>query len=379
MLPPPPPGQGPIDPRGAFAPPPPPAPGGSIPPPPPMMYPPMPMPVPPPYYVSPPLKQGGFARGILMTFATTIFGFSLLLNVYLLFAAGIAGGGAGVDQQSLVVGSAKEKVAVVPITGVLDERVYRQFEKLITRAEDDPNVKALVIEVDTPGGEITASDEIYQRILKFKQKKNGAPVVVAMGGYATSGGYYISCAADEIYAQPTTLTGNIGVVLFRMNFAELLDKWGVKETSIASEGSKFKNAESSFKPETPETTAYLRSIADDMYQQFRKVVTDGRGSKIQSIDEAANGKAYTAADAKQLNLIDQIGYTADAYTRAAKLASLTNPTVVKYQPQQGLLAAFTDASFGGGPRTASGVNVHIDSSLLYDASRPRLMYLWQGP
>jgi hypothetical protein len=150
MLPPPPPGQGPIDPRGAFAPPPPPSPHGGMGapiPPPPQMYPPMPMPMPPPYYFAPPAsKQGSFARGILMTLATTIFGFSLLLNVYLLFAAGIAGASSGVEQQSLVSGNSKEKVAVVPITGVLDERVFRQFEKLITRAEDDPNVKALVIE-----------------------------------------------------------------------------------------------------------------------------------------------------------------------------------------------------------------------------------------
>ena len=104
--------------------------------------------------------------------------------------------------------------------------------------------------MNTPGGEVAASDEIYHRILRFKEEHK-VPVVVAMGGMATSGGYYVSCAGDYIFAEPTTLTGNIGVVLQRFNFSGLMQKYGVEDNSITPAEAKYKYVESPFRPETP--------------------------------------------------------------------------------------------------------------------------------
>jgi len=331
--------------------------------------------MPPPIIYPPPRQGGGFARAIFTTLATTIFGLSLALNAYLLLVAGITSAADRVDQTTLLRGAADQKVAVIPLTGVIDARARDRFLRLLRQAQNDSTVKALVIEIDTPGGEITASDEIHQRIAAWKREKSGAPVVVAMGSMATSGGYYVSCAADEIWAQPTTLTGNIGVVLFRFNFAEMLQKIGVKETSITPADSKFKNAESMFRPETPEATAYLRGLADDMFARFKSVVQASRGSKLKvSMEEAASGKVFTANEALSMRLIDQIGYTVDASKSAAKLAGLGNPTVVRYRPATSLFEALAgEASFGGG-----GVKVQIDGQSVTEAARPRLMYLWDA-
>ncbi|MGH7180211.1 MAG: S49 family peptidase, partial [Tepidisphaeraceae bacterium] len=194
MMPQPPPGQGPIDPRGAFTPPgaPPPSPTGAggawrpVPPMPPM-----------PPYMNWPRPGGGFARGIFVTLATTIFGMSLALNVYLLLISGLTGAASTPEETVIIPGSVHETIAVVPISGEIDTKTFEQFGRIMDRIEKDANVKALVLEINTPGGEVTASDDIYQRILRFKAKK-GLPVVATMGAMATSGGYYVACGADQI-------------------------------------------------------------------------------------------------------------------------------------------------------------------------------------
>jgi protease-4 len=293
-----------------------------------------------------------------------------------LLVAGIAGSAERIDQHTLLRGAASQKVAVVPLSGVIDARMLDRFNRFMRQAEGDADVKALVIEIDTPGGEITASDEIHQRIIAWKQAKSGAPVVVAMGSMATSGGYYVSCAADEIWAQPTTLTGNIGVVLFRFNFADMLQKLGVRETSITPLDSAFKNSESMFKPETPETTAYLRGLADDMYARFKKIVETSRGKKLTApMDEVASGKVFTANEALRMKLIDQVGYTLDASRSAAKLAGLNDPTVVRYRPPVSFFEALAGETTYRG---SSGVNIHINAQSFTEAARPRLMYFWDA-
>src|SRR5687768_5985901 len=173
----PPPGQGPIDPHGAFTPPPapgniPPRPPGMMPPPlPPGMMPPPPgmmPPYPPPIYMMPPQKQrGGFVRGVFLTLATTIFGLSLTLNISLLIVSGILSGG-GSHSTNLVDGDPQQKVAVIPINGVILEEMSAQFARWLRTVESDNDVKALVIEIDSPGGSVTGSDEIWHRIRKFK-------------------------------------------------------------------------------------------------------------------------------------------------------------------------------------------------------------------
>jgi protease-4 len=357
--------------------------GGGAPHPPPGWAPPsVPMMPPPLYYPLPPAppQRGGFVRAVLVTLALAIFSVSILLNLFLLASSGLSAlGSSDVGPVANVVsdGDASQKVAVIPIDSVIDTSTRDRFERAIRQVEDDPSVKALVIEVDTPGGTVTASDEIYHRILKFKARKN-IPVVTAMGGMATSGGYYVACATDEIFVQPTTLTGNIGVVMQRFNYSGAMEKLGVADASITPEGAHFKNIGSPYRPETPEGTAYLRGFAEDFYGQFKAIVETGRKGKLKdTIERIADGRVFTAAEALKLGLADRQGYSTDAYDRAASLASLSNPTVVRYEHQPSLFEAF-GVRWGGATASSQGVNVSIDPSVLHELTTPRAMYIWRG-
>lgn len=403
--PPPPPGQGPVDPQGAFSPPPPPgAPGGFAPQPlptpagfsgygpqqpPPMppggMYPPMPpmppMMMPPPYYPPPPRRSIGM--GLLSTLASWMFSLSLAVNFILLLMVLGVGSDETFHQTPVVKGDSKQLIAVVPIRGVIDDASAVRFEAALRKLETDGDAKALVLEIDTPGGSVTASDQIYHDIMKFKEK-NRIPVVVSMGGLATSGGYYISCAADKIVAQRTTITGNIGVLMPRYNLSKLADKYGFEDTTIKSTGSDFKDAGSMFKPEKPEEYAYWLGLIDDAYVTFKSVVQTGRGANLKApMSEVANGKAYTSNEALKMGLIDQQGYASDAYGVAASLASLTKMHVVRYEPIQSIFSVLgsESAKFTGQSAknlTVNGVNFTIDRHLLDEFATPRLMYLWRG-
>jgi len=345
--------------------------------PPPMFYPP-----------PPPPPQRSFARGIFTTLAMSIFGLSIALNVYLLFATALMSGSKHVKEETLTEGNLNEEIAVVPVSGIIRGETYKEFDQLLTQAEKDSNVKALILDVDTPGGEVGASDEIYQRILKFKSEKAKAgvtaPVVATMGSLATSGGYYVSCAADYIVAQPTTLTGNIGVIMPRYNVSKLCEKWGIEETTITSTGATFKNAGSMFQPETAEDRAYIQNLIDQTFAQFKTVVTTGRGTNLKgTIDSIANGKVYTANDAAKLGLIDKIGYLSDAVTKAAKMAGLSKEHVVRYEEPPSIFDILSSKSTlpaqgASGNLTVNGVNVTLDPKLIQEFTTPRMMYLWRG-
>ena len=384
MIPQPPPGQGPIDPRGAFAPPPPPT-GGAVPPPPGgWTPPPMPPMMPPPMYYGPPPKArgGGFVRGVFVTLATTIFGLSLTLNIYLLLASGFLGGSSQ-RSSDLVEGDPMQKIAIIPIKGVIMDDASAQFARFLKQAEADSAVKAIVLEIDSPGGSVTASDEIFHRIERFRADHPSKPVIVSMAGLAASGGYYVACGGDYVFAQPTTLTGNIGVLLPQYNVSELFDKWGIEETTITSQGAPFKNAGSMFRPESPEERAYLQGIADKAFAQFKGVVSKGRTGRLKKpLVEIANGKIFMADDAKALGLVDDVGYLHDAYKHAATKAGLSNPTVVRYQDpptlMDMLMSGKSNVSGAGasGSVTINGINVN--ASDVYEMTTPRLMYLWRG-
>lgn len=386
MIPQPPPGQGPIDPRGAFNPPPPPPPpgyraGGMPPPgmPPPGMPPMPPMMPPPPMFMQPPPRERSFARAIFMTLATTIFGLSLAANVYLLLFSGLMAGGTSARQNTIVEGEATERVAVIPVNGVIMTEAAQQFERFMRMAEADQNVKGIVLEIDSPGGTVTASDEIHHRIMGFKKKRPGVPVVATMGSLAASGGYYIACAADYVFAQPTTMTGNIGVLFPRYNVSRLADKWGIEETTLESTGANFKNAGSMFQPENPEDVKYFQEIIDKSFVQFKNVVQNGRGNKLtKPLDEIANGKIYLGPDALALGLVDQIGYLEDAYGHAAQ--GLKKPQVVRYANPPSLLEALsTKSNIGAVTASArNGVNVQLDWQKLQELTTPRMLYLWRG-
>ena len=325
----------------------------------------------------PPRPRHSFTRGILVTLATTIFGFSLLLNLYMLLVGGILSGGDSSSAEVIRLGEDSQRIAVVPISGIIMDAEFERFNRLLKAAEKD-GVKAMIVEIDSPGGAVTASDMIYNRLVQFRKDNPGVPVTATMGSMATSGGYYAACGADYIIAQRTTMTGNIGVLLPRYNISDLAKRVGVQETTIESSGTPFKNAGSMFEPETAEDTAYFRELIDDAFAQFKSVVRDARLGKLKKpLDEIANGKVYMAQRALDLGLIDQIGYLNDAIDQIATAASLSKPMAVRYSERPSLtrmlLGAQSQSSVSG-----RGVTLQISPEVMERFSSPRMMYLWRG-
>ncbi len=359
MTPRPPPGQGPVDPRGAFAAPPPPPPPPGMPPPgmPPQMptggppppggMPPFPppgfYPPPPPPFYPPPRRRSGWGVALLVL-SLVALAISLLTNVAQLSTSLF--GDHGVRSNVLQDGDAKEKIAVVPIVNqLITASSADQLDKLLRQVEADADVKALVLRIDTPGGEVAPSDQMYHRIGQFKLNRPGVPVVVSMGGLATSGGYYAAVAADYLIAEPATLTVNVGVRGDSLNFAGLLQRYGVEDTSLYSQKSPYKGAGSPFRMPTTREVEYLQTTIDNFDARFRSVVKLGRGTRLTApLSDVCNGKAYGADEALKLGAIDQVGYLDDACKYAAGKAGLTKPEVMKFEPPSTLAELFGGAS-----------------------------------
>jgi protease-4 len=215
-----------------------------------------------------------------------------------------------------------EKVALVRVsgmiidsTGVIDE--LRDYDK-------DPSIKAIVLRINSPGGAVAPSQEIYEEIKKIKKKKK---IVVSMGAVAASGGYYIAAPADRIVANPGTLTGSIGVIMELPNVSELMKKIGV-ETQVIKSG-RHKDMASVFKKLGPEEKKILQDVLDDVHEQFIQAVSEARGIDFAEIRKLADGRIFTGRKAKELGLIDKIGNLRDAIMLAGELSGIKGePQVV---------------------------------------------------
>ena len=211
-----------------------------------------------------------------------------------------------------------DRVAIISIKGVIVNPipVVRKIERL----RKDRSVKALVIRVDSPGGSVGASQEIYRAIERFRAE--GKPVVVSMGNIAASGGYYVSAPADYIFANPGTITGSIGVIIQHVAYRELMDKIGVKATTIKT--GKFKDTLNPFRELTPEEREYLKETIDEAYEQFLEAILKYRGKKIseERLREVADGRVFTGERAKELGLVDELGGLEDAIEKAKELAGV---------------------------------------------------------
>ena len=240
----------------------------------------------------------------------------------------------------LLPSAAREKVLMIDIDGTISSAletgflareksvVARVFERL-ERAAADPLVKAVILRLDTPGGEVTASDIVYHEVLRFKER-TGRPVVGLMMSVAASGGYYIASACDTIVAHPSSLTGSIGVISIFPSLESLMSKVGVKVNVIKSGPSK--DSGSPFREMTEEDRKLFQVIIDEYYEGFLEVVARGRKGKVPAADlrTIADGRIYTAPQALKLGLIDAIGYFDDAFGKAKDLASLKSARLVSY-------------------------------------------------
>ncbi len=217
-----------------------------------------------------------------------------------------------------------DRVALVKIEGVL-----LTSENTINELRDyaeDSSVKAIVIRIDSPGGGVVPSQEIYNAVKRAK--KEGKKIVVSMGSVAASGGYYIAAAADRIVANPGTLTGSIGVKMEFANIEKLLEKIGVK--GMVVKAGEYKDVGSPYRDMTPQETQLLQAVIDDVHGQFIRAVADGRHAAEADIRAIADGRIFTGQQALALKLVDQLGDLADSVEVAGSLAGIKGkPKVVE--------------------------------------------------
>lgn len=331
----------------------------SYPPPPPPGMPPPPPPGQPGMQPMPLQRMQRPRTGAWRTLGLVLFigviGFNLLIFMAMFAGAGMGGSydPRGVKEYPRAGGSGG-KIAVIPVEGVIMEGgggglfgggtdPVKLVEDGLRAAERDKDVAAVILEVNSPGGGVTASDTIHQAILRFKEKSN-KPVVVYMKDLAASGGYYISAPADSIVAQRTTLTGSIGVIIQGFNFHGTLteiikgEDATIKAGGNKAMGSMFGDPKSE---EYRQGRELLQQLADEMHGTFKGVVKEGRGDKLKPDWESyCDGRVFSASTAKEVGFIDKIGYFEDAKAEAERLAGISDASVVEYGREMGLGALF---------------------------------------
>lgn len=224
--------------------------------------------------------------------------------------------------------------SVLGTGGVNSEEVI----SYIHQADEDPSIKAIVVRINSPGGAVVASDEIYSELRKVEK-----PVIVSMGDVAASGGYYIACAADYIFANPATLTGSIGVYSQVPNAEELMEKLGVEVVIIRSHSSKA--AGNLFEKMSEEDVAILQAIVDEIHDTFVGIVAEERDIPVEQVQELADGRGYTGQQALALGLIDELGNLPEAIEYAAQAGNITGePRIVDYKSAPGLWELLTAAA-----------------------------------
>jgi protease-4 len=294
--------------------------------------------------------------------------FILVLCLMVFFAVGQS---KVYEEAVLREGPADTKIVLINLKGVMyDEQadsVYRQLHQ----ASKDRSVKGLIVRVDSPGGTISASDQIYQQIRKYR-RDGGKPVVAFMQGVAASGGYYASVACDEIVAEPTAITGSIGVITGHFVFEELLEnKLGILPVFLTM-GEK-KDWPSSFRPPTDEELQYLRErLLKPAYDRFVQVVQEGR-QKVLSPDKVrqlADGSIYVAPQALDVGLIDKVGYLDDALDVVTSRAGLGKARVVEYRRPFSWLNVLDVKK--------NATVFKFDRTMLYELGTPEVLYLWSA-
>jgi protease IV len=232
-----------------------------------------------------------------------------------------------------------DRVAVIPVEGVIDDQMAKNVNRYLKQYGDDSRVKAIILRVDSPGGGVSASQEIYREVKRVKDDKK-KKVVVSMASVAASGGYYIACPADKIFANPGTVTGSIGVIAEWINYKGLAE-WA-KLKPIVFKSGEFKDTGSPTRELTESEKKYFQAMIDEFYSQFVGAVAEGRQGKGEAgaeltrekVVQLADGRIYTGETAKKNGLVDEIGNYEDVVKATAKLANIKGEPQIVTPPKQ---------------------------------------------
>ncbi len=238
-------------------------------------------------------------------------------------------------------------------------------------AQADEHVKAIVLKINSPGGMVTASDILHHEISLLKRRR-GIKVVACMMELGTSGAYYIATAADKIVAHPTTITGSVGVMVLKLSLADLMQKMGVQEETIKS-GDK-KDLLFPYRSMSAEERKVVQQIVDQLQGRFLQVIQEGRPNITkEQLEQIADGRILSSQEAKELGLIDRVGYLDDAIKGAKLLAGLTEARVIRYQAPYSAEANIYTQAQGIVPQQQPA-NSYLSS--LLPSMNPCFMYLW---
>lgn len=321
------------------------------------------------------------AIGLVIGLLFISTGFKLAINVASGFFDDVmeAFDGETFDENIMVDGNMTERIAVLNLEGVIQGTEsflgsgydHNQFLNMIKSAGEDPTIEAVILRVDSPGGGVLETEQIY-RALKEMQEEYDTPYYVSMGNMAASGGYYVSAPADKIFAESATLTGSIGVIMESMNFAGLAEKYGIKTNTIKS--GKHKDIMSATREMTDEEQDILQSMVDEMYDDFVSVIVDGRDLSDKKVRELGDGRIYTGKQAKEVDLIDEVGSFEVALTDLQETYDLENAQVIQYnlpfQAMNKFGMAFENL-FNKDDKELTTILQLLDQS-----DKPRAMYLY---
>jgi protease-4 len=288
-------------------------------------------------------------------------------------------------EEETVEGRGRDKILLVDLSGVLTEDTLGplltlgtppprvpllvRFREELKKAEEDSRVRALVLRINSPGGTVTASDILYRELELFKRRTR-LPVVAVMMDLAASGGYYVALGADTILAHPTTVTGSIGTIMVSVNAQGLLEKVGVSPVIVKS--GERKDMGSPFRSLTPEERQIFQSVIDDLHGQFLARVVERRRMTPEVARRLADGRIYTAEQARGHGLVDGIGYVADAVEAARRAAGVTEAKVVVYhRPREYRATYYASSDLGPG-----AIEAALGRLGPLGAAGPRFLYLW---
>lgn len=283
------------------------------------------------------------------------------------------------EENIMLNGEMTERVAVLHLEGVIQGSEafwgvgydHEQFLGMIKQASEDPTVKAVILRVDSPGGGVLETEQIYNA-LKEMQDEYDTPYYVSMGNTAASGGYYVSAPADKIFAEPATLTGSIGVIMESVNFAGLAEKYGITTNTIKS--GKHKDILSSTREMTDEEREILQSMVDEMYDEFVSVIVDGRQLTERKVRELADGRIYTGRQAQAVDLVDEVGDFSATLADLQEAYDLEDAQVIQYN-----LPFQTVSKFGLSLQNIFGSkdeDIKTILQLLQQSDKPRAMYIY---
>ena len=270
--------------------------------------------------------------------------------------------------------TSSDRIALITLRGLISSSVpgsvsdsmVDDMRAAMEQAREDRNVKAIVLEIDSPGGEVTASDAIYNAVVKTRAKK---PVVVYMDSLAASGGYYVSCGGKFLMANETTITGSIGVIIQTLNYEQLFNKVGL--TSVVFKSGKFKDILNGARPMTPEERELIQSFVMQTYDKFLGIVARERGVPADTLRNGiADGRILSGKDALNNKLIDGLGQIEDAFNKAKQLGNAPQATVVKYGPPFSLSRFFR--AFG---QTESKIRLELPKQLVPQLESGRAYFL----